>query len=246
MRPTVLGILLVGLVGSLIGLAWLLDLAKPKRPLAYENRALIISQAQPDPTDLGVRSSESKRPDATPIVLPNTGSGGASPLAYHDLVQEGSATPNGASSAAAQLDRRLRASAFDLIVERMALDESTEHIATDLAYFRSRVFGSEDDPDWARPMERKLFDYVLQLPDADTTQVSSIECRSWGCEMQLSHDYPSSAGTSIWVGLQVHFPSLAQAMNQTTLVDGKIVQVTYVRRPSSDELRGGTSRIREK
>lgn len=124
-----------------------------------------------------------------------------------------------------QLEERPRSTPCEIMMSRAGSQS-----ASLVLYHRHKILSSEDDPEWARPMERELFAYVMQVSASDSTIVESITCRSAGCEMQLSHGPESQAATRVLLGLRERFPSLPFALDKPGLVGDRILQLTYLTR----------------
>ncbi|HEY4213973.1 MAG TPA: hypothetical protein VGM84_21040 [Steroidobacteraceae bacterium] len=58
----------------------------------------------------------------------------------------------------------------------------TEH---DLLQEREGFLATADDPDWARRMEQALWDFYQTKGLPRGTQITSVSCRSEGCELQV-------------------------------------------------------------
>jgi hypothetical protein len=76
----------------------------------------------------------------------------------------------------------------DSIYERMVAfaqaDPRFTRMARDLARERESYLFTPDDPEWARPAEQALRDYFEAGATAEGPRVTSISCRSAGCEVQ--------------------------------------------------------------
>jgi hypothetical protein len=61
-------------------------------------------------------------------------------------------------------------------------DANSGHTARDIVAERDRFALTPDDPEWARPTERALWDFFQASTGGPT--VTSVACRSAGCEVQ--------------------------------------------------------------
>jgi hypothetical protein len=64
----------------------------------------------------------------------------------------------------------------------------TEH---DLIQERERFLATADDPDWARRTEQALWDFYRTHAENGGLQVTSVSCRSEGCEVQAAFALPT-------------------------------------------------------
>jgi hypothetical protein len=54
-----------------------------------------------------------------------------------------------------------------------------------LARAHANIANAEDDPEWTRPTERQLFDFIYAQPEMNGLEIVSVVCRKTGCELQL-------------------------------------------------------------
>ena len=130
--------------------------------------------------------------------------------------------------AAAKIEERARSTPYEILMSNM--DKQDSQIASMVLYQRNKILSSQDDPEWARPMEKALFAYVMQVTASDSTTVDSITCRSAGCELQLSHALGSQSARRVFLGLRERFPSLKLALDMPSTAGGRILQLTYLTR----------------
>jgi hypothetical protein len=171
--------------------------------------------------------ADATKVDATkeyPLRPPPTGSLAGNP-AQSEITSEDTVSEVAAAIQLTQLEERAHSTPYEIMMSRMGKQN-----AAMVLHQRHKILSSEDDPQWARPMEKELFAYVLQMADSDSTIVESITCRSAGCELQLSHGPESKAPTRVILGLRERFPSLRFALDKPGLVGGRHLQLTYVTR----------------
>jgi beta-lactamase regulating signal transducer with metallopeptidase domain len=75
-----------------------------------------------------------------------------------------------------------------------------------LAHAHGKVAGAQDDPEWARPIERRLREAISADPAAQPMDVRSIACRKTGCELQWFDNNPSVKPTDLppWIQVVEH------------------------------------------
>jgi len=74
---------------------------------------------------------------------------------------------------------------YDRYIEKFRALPDTEDMVKALEQAHERIMSAADDPGWARAEERQLTDFIYAQVEASRLEISSIVCRSNGCETQI-------------------------------------------------------------
>jgi hypothetical protein len=75
--------------------------------------------------------------------------------------------------------------AYGMLIERFRNLQGAEKLVTDLTQTHETFMSTPDDPTWARDMEQRIAELINGQPEAASLEISSITCRSLGCEIQV-------------------------------------------------------------
>ena len=120
----------------------------------------------------------------------------SSPFAYSESSEL--ATVRTSSAVASDL-----ADIYQLIFDQHKAYPGYSRWLASLVHAHQKIAGAADDPEWARPMERRLREALAADPAGESLDVRSISCRKTGCELQFFDANPSSAHNNLPAWVQV-------------------------------------------
>lgn len=94
------------------------------------------------------------------------------------------AAPTSSPSVQAVAGARDDATYFRVLAAMQAIPQAAAQLRPLMAWHESFVL-TPDDPDWGRPMERALREFVQKQSALGHLEITSISCRSENCEVQL-------------------------------------------------------------
>jgi beta-lactamase regulating signal transducer with metallopeptidase domain len=95
---------------------------------------------------------------------------------------------------------------YQLILDQHKAYPGYSRWLASFVHAHEKVARAEDDPEWARPMERRLREAIAADPAGESLEVSSVSCRKTGCELQFFDDSPSFEQTNLpaWIQIEEH------------------------------------------
>jgi hypothetical protein len=126
--------------------------------------------ANPERPD-GARVKEGLVPGGVPTERPPT-----------DVVATAEST---AADSRAPAPRSPATSPYEIALEQFREEQPGGSFRKSLTQAHERIMNAQDDPAWTRAMERQLADFIYGQPEAAGLEISSIVCRSIGCEIQI-------------------------------------------------------------
>jgi hypothetical protein len=130
---------------------------------------------------------------------------------------------------------------YQRMLDQFNANPASARMAAALTQAHEKVADAQDDPEWARPMERHMLEAFWADPAASRLEIRDISCRRTGCEVQMFETMASSSTGELPAWFQAVDRirqsdlggSIEMAANFGTRYDDRVMYVTtFNRKPA--------------